>query len=281
VPRPLPRRELFGFRFVDADFDEVIDALVDGTGTDPLLDAPAPLVFTPNVDLLVHLDRDDSPRTTALVRRAAYVLADGQPVVWASRLLGRPLQQRLAGSSLVERLWPRVIEERRSVLVIAPNNAVAELVHAQYPKARIVVPPFFHADDPAAITAIAEDCYERCAGEPPEFVFACLSYPKQYTLLDELIEGWPGRERPRLYLAVGASFELYYGTKRRAPAWMAAMGLEWFHRFLQEPRRLFRRYFVDDLAFVGIVWREWRRLRQPVPVTCDAEQPLRTRRRAA
>lgn len=284
VEQSLDRRELFGFRFVDvAAFEPLVQALLDGDGADPCLDDPAPLVFTPNVDLLVHLERNDSPRTTQLVRRASYVLADGQPVVWASRLLGAPLRRRLAGSSLVARLWPRLIYERRTVLVVAPDQAIADHVVAQYPKARVVIPPYFDADDQTAIETIAAECYDVCAGEPPEFVFVGLSYPKQYTLLDELITNWPGPERPRLYLGVGAAFEMYYGTKPRAPHWVRAVGMEWFHRFAQEPRRLFRRYFVDDLAFAPIVWREHRtRCRQLAgEVPASAPRPLPPRRRHA
>lgn len=255
----LPRRTLFGFNFVDTDgFGALVDALLAGTGHDPAIADPVPVVFTPNVDLLVHLDRNDSPRSSQVVRRAAYVLADGQPIVWASKLLGTPLRQRLAGSSLVAQLWPRMIQDRRSVLVLAPSTALADAVLADYPKARVVVPPMFDADDQIALEAIAAACFEACAGEPPEFVIMGLSYPKQYTLLDELLRTWPGDETPGLYLAVGASLEMYYGLKPRAPEWVQRAGLEWFHRFLQEPRRLFRRYFVDDVAFLGLVWREHR-----------------------
>ncbi len=259
MPPTLPRRSLFGFNFVDTDgFDVLVDALLDRTGADPTIADPLPIVVTPNVDLLVHLDRRDSPRAAALVDRAAYVLADGQPIVWASRLLRSPLQQRLAGSTLTALLWPRLVKERRSVLVIAASATLAEQVRADYPKARVVVPPVFAADDQRAIEAIAAECVEVCAGEPPEFVFVGLSYPKQYVVLDELLTTWPGEQTPGLFLAVGASLEMYYGLRPRAPEWVQRIGLEWFHRFLLEPRRLFRRYFIDDVAFVRIVWREHR-----------------------
>lgn len=255
----LARRELFGLRFIDAcDVGPVIEALLDGSGADPLLDDPAPVVVTPNVDLLVHLARGDSPPSVKLVHRAAYVLADGQPVVWASRLFGAPLATRLAGSTLVAGLWPRIMAERRSVLVIAASESLADLTRAEYPKARVVVAPFFAADDADVLASIVTACATECAGDSPEFVLVGLSYPKQYVLIDALLRTWPSDGSPRVYLAVGASFEMYYGLRKRSPEWLQRVGMEWFYRFAQEPRRLFRRYFVDDLAFGRIVWREYR-----------------------
>jgi N-acetylglucosaminyldiphosphoundecaprenol N-acetyl-beta-D-mannosaminyltransferase len=62
-------------------------------------------------------------------------------------------------------------------------------------------------------------------------------------------------------LSVGASFEMLAGVRWRAPEWIQRIGMEWFVRFLQEPRRLFRRYFIEDVAFFGLIWREWRRTR--------------------
>ncbi len=289
----LPRRELFGLRFVDARvMRDVVDALMAGQGGDPHVDADAPLVFTPNVDLLVNLHKSDWPIATQLMRRAEYVLADGQPVVWASRLLGSPLQRRLPGSTLVAELWPRLIADERSVLVIASSETLATKIRCEYPGARVVVPPYFANEDPAATSAVAKSCFDACADGAPEFVIAGLSFPKQYTLLDELIRDWPGPSTPRMFLATGASFEMYYGLRRRSPDWVQRIGMEWFYRFLQEPRRLFRRYFIDDVAFVGLVWRQYRHaartpspahpsMRPARPIGRVLPGPWRSRRRHA
>lgn len=255
----LRRRTVFGFRFVDAPgVGPVVDALLAGDGADTTIPDAAPVVFTPNVDILVHLDRRDSPRAWALAHRATYVLPDGQPVVWASRLLGRPLGARLAGSTLVAELWPRVCAEQRPTLVIAPNARVAGLVQRDHPAARVIVAPMLPCTDDAVIASFAKECVEECAGEVPEFVFEALGYPVQYLLVDDLVALWADAPRPPVHLAIGASFEMYYGLRKSSPQWMQCIGLEWFFRFLQEPRRLFRRYFLDDLAFVRIVWHERR-----------------------
>ena len=226
----------------------------------------APVVFTPNVDILVHLARDDSPRARSLAHRAGWVLADGQPVVWASRLLDRPLQTRLAGSDLVAELWPRLAREDRAVLVVSPSDEVARLLRAEHPSATVVVAPRLPADDEAAIDTFAKECVVACDGRVPEFTFVALGYPKHAVLIDELVRLWADTPTPPVHLAIGASFEMYYGLRRRSPVWVQRLGLEWLFRFAQEPRRLFRRYFIDDVAFARIVWVERRtRLRTTRP----------------
>jgi N-acetylglucosaminyldiphosphoundecaprenol N-acetyl-beta-D-mannosaminyltransferase len=252
----LPRRNLFGLNFVDtADLTPVIEAILDGSGVDPALEDPVPVLVTPNVDLLVHLDRRDSPVAADVIRRASYVLADGQPVVWASRWLGAPLQTRLAGSTLIAELWPRLIAEERRVLVIAASEELAAHVRLDNPGAYVVVPPRFDADDHAALSSIVASCAAACGDDVPAHVIVGLSYPKQYTLIDELVRSWPGPVAPRLYLAVGASLEFVYGLQKRAPAWVQRIGMEWLYRFAHDPKRLFRRYFVDDMVFFAMMWR--------------------------
>ena len=273
----LRRRAVFGFRFIDAPHvGLVVDALLERRCADTEVADAAPVVFTPNVDILVHLDRNDSPRARSLAHRAAYVLADGQPVVWASKLLGEPLQTRLAGSTLVAQLWPRIAAEGRTVLVVAPSDTVAVLVRADHPAACVVVAPMLPAHDDAALDAFAKECVAACGEIVPEFTFVALGYPKLYVLIDELVALWADAPQPPVHLAIGASFEMYYGLRQRSPEWVQRIGMEWFFRFLQEPRRLFRRYFVDDVAFARIVWdaRRAKARRRGTHPTMRPAQPI-------
>jgi N-acetylglucosaminyldiphosphoundecaprenol N-acetyl-beta-D-mannosaminyltransferase len=89
-----------------------------------------------------------------------------------------------------------------------------------------------------------------------------LGYPRRERLIRVMIDRWPAGVPYPLFAAVGASFEMLFGLKKQAPLWVRRAGLEWFFRFVQEPRRLFRRYFIDDMAFFPLVWREWRRTRR-------------------
>jgi len=260
----LARRRLFGLDFLDApDIASVVELLL-GHDRTPADDGLLPLLVTPNVDHLVRLDAGSDLVATELIRTAQYVIADGQPVVWASRLLGAPLATRLAGSMLLIEMWPRLIADGAPVLVIASNEAIAERVRRDHPGAVAVVAPQLRVDDPATFTDFADQCIAAIDPAATDYVFVTISFPRQEHLIRALVDRWPPGVPHPLFAAIGASFEMLYGMKKRAPRWMQRVGLEWFFRFIQEPRRLFRRYFIDDMAFFSLVWREWRRTRRDV-----------------
>lgn len=264
----LRRTELFELDFVDAATEaEVSEILQSPSEIEHRSDRSLPLVVTPNVDQLVHIANDSSAEASAIVRQAAYVLPDGQPVVWASRLLGAPLSARLAGSTLVADLWPTLLSEGRRVLVIANSNEVAARVQAETEATNTtIVAPMFAAGDRVAITDFAVDCANLITIEQPEFVFVTLGFPKQCLLISDIVDNCraAGTKLP-LFLAIGASFDMYYGIVKRAPRWMQRSGLEWFYRFSQEPRRLFHRYFVQDPYFIVLTCSEWRKRRRNRP----------------
>lgn len=254
---PIPRRHLFGLDFVDLpDLTLLLDELATNA---PALnvDGLLPVVVTPNVDHLVKLDAGVDAVAADVVHRAAYVLPDGQPVVWASTLLGKPLRGRLTGSGLVHDLWPRLCADRRPVVVVASSPQIARFVEADNPRAIAIVAPVISLTERTELDRLIDRCARACHDHGPSHLFVTLGFPKQCNIIDGVLtrlaeEGTP----PPMCLAVGASFDMYYGTVRRAPALMQRIGLEWCFRFVQEPRRLFRRYFVEDLRFVGLVWRE-------------------------
>jgi N-acetylglucosaminyldiphosphoundecaprenol N-acetyl-beta-D-mannosaminyltransferase len=257
----LRRRSLFGFEFVDAArCADVVSDLLANSG-DERADR-LPVVVTPNVDHIVHLLRDTDRSARDLTERARWVLPDGQPIVWASRLLGARLTARLAGSDLVEELWPVLRRSGEHVIVIASSDPIAAAVMASNERATAIVAPQIQ-EDPSAAGRLAEECLRAARERPDErvrFVFVALGMGSATPIIHELVDRW---EPPTpVMLGVGASFEMLFGMRKRAPRWTARVGLEWFYRFAQEPRRLFRRYFVDDLAFVPIVWSEYRSLRR-------------------
>lgn len=256
----LPRRRLFGLDFVDLpNLEFVADELAAHVPHRRDDGDRLPLVVTPNVDQVVHLDRNTDAVATALIRRAAYVLPDGQPIVWASRLLGKPLSSRLAGSSLVAMLFPRLVAGRHSVLVVATSVDVASRIEAEDGAVTALLAPRLSLDDPAGTDAFVEACVARILATNPSHVFVTLGFPKQCNIIAGVVRRLEAADVALpLFFAVGASFDMHYGLVRRAPDWMQRCGLEWFFRFVQEPRRLFRRYFVRDPALVPIVWREWR-----------------------
>jgi N-acetylglucosaminyldiphosphoundecaprenol N-acetyl-beta-D-mannosaminyltransferase len=249
---------LFGLDMVDGDG---LDAVVDAVLTMPPRhdESTFPMLVTPNVDIVVNLDRSPDSVQAEVFRRAQYVLPDGMPIVASSRLLRAPLSARLTGSGLFEKLWPRLAAARLPVTVVCADAEIAARLQAEFPEAVYVVPPYF---DPASV-AERERVIDLVAANVDfgrtRFVLFGLGHPKDAILADGL---WQRRPAPEcsgpLCLGLGGSFAMHTGLKKRAPRLVQRLGLEWFYRFCQEPRRLFRRYFVRDLAFFAILGRELR-----------------------
>jgi N-acetylglucosaminyldiphosphoundecaprenol N-acetyl-beta-D-mannosaminyltransferase len=251
----LLRRQLLGLDFVDAaSLDPVLAAVLarhEMEGAEVL-----PVLVTPNVDIMVQLGPSLGSVEGRLMRRAGFVLPDGMPIVVASRLLGTPLSARLTGSGLFELLWPALVAQDRSVMVLCANPTIARRLEVGAPSARFLIAPVIDRHDNAALDQLVGDLLELAADQAPEFLLLGIGHPKDPIIASRFLERWPAAlGRPPLVCCLGGSFALYIGLQRRAPAWMQEAGLEWFYRFVQEPRRLFRRYFVRDVAFVGIVGR--------------------------
>lgn len=208
-----------------------------------------------NVDKLVKAAQD--PELRRIVNDCALVNADGMPVVWASRLLGRPLKERVAGIDLFDALMSRAAERGWRVYLLGARREVVDEVQRRY-AARFPQLAFAGWRDgywtPAQEPAVAD----AIARARTDLLFVAISSPMKERFLGR----WQAHMRVPFAMGVGGSFDVAAGRVRRAPRWMQRAGLEWFFRFLQEPRRMFRRYFVDDAAFAGVLWREWRELRQ-------------------
>jgi N-acetylglucosaminyldiphosphoundecaprenol N-acetyl-beta-D-mannosaminyltransferase len=203
-----------------------------------------------NLDVLRQCTQSADIRR--LVERADVVVADGMPVIWASRLAGEPLPERVAGSSLIESLPRAAADTGATVFLLGGNVGAAEAAAAQLtganPGLRIagtLCPPFGFDRDPAELDRIAHRL--RAAG--PDIVFVGLGFPKQERLVERL-----RLELPRSwFVSCGVSFSFVSGEIPRAPRWVQRAGLEWLHRLVHEPRRLFRRYVVQGFPFLARV----------------------------
>lgn len=252
----LERVTVFGLDMVRADsLAPVIDEILDGPRRD---DHVKPVVLTPNVDILVHLDENQQSVEAEMFRRAQYCLPDGQPLVTVSKLVGKGLGARLPGSGLFEELWPRLVERGTSVLVLASSEEIAKKLAKQHRGATTIVAPMFDGADDQAIGGIVDEILVAARAERPDMIFVGIGNPKDARIIAALFERWDQRLGAKpLCFGLGGSFAMYLGLKRRAPAWVQRIGMEWFFRFAQEPRRLFHRYFIRDAAFFGIARREW------------------------
>lgn len=223
--------------------DHIIGALAQGRGG---------WVVTPNLDHLRRADRD--PAFHAMLDEADLVVADGMPLIWASRLQGTPLPQRVAGSSLVWALAQAAAEHGRSLYLLGGDpgaaQGAAKALSARYPDLRIAgtdCPAFGFDQDPEKIAEVTK----KMLAAKPDIVYVGLGSPKQERLIRRIRVGSPHI----WWLGIGISLSFIAGDVRRAPRWVQQFGLEWLHRLLQEPGRLAKRYLVDGLPFAArLLW---------------------------
>lgn len=206
-------------------------------------------VVTPNVDHLVRARQD--AEYAAIVDRADLVLADGQPLVWLSRLVGAALPERVAGSDLFPRLCGHAATRGWRVFFLGGDPGAAEaardVLTARHPNLNVVgthCPPVGFERDPAARQA----ALAAVRAAEADIVFVGLGSPKQ----ERWIVAHLSEYGPAVSIGVGISFSFTAGRVRRAPRWVQRLGLEWLHRVCQEPRRLAGRYFVRGWGFVPI-----------------------------
>lgn len=241
-PRQARRRVLIG----GLGFDPLAEHAVVGHVREELRQGRGGWILTANVDILRSITRDASTRR--LAAEANLIVADGAPLLWMARLLGQSLPGRVAGSSLLWSLCGTAAREDRSIFLLGGERGVAdraaERLRRHNPGLRVAgthSPPFGFEADPAAV----EDVRQRLMSARPDIIFVGLGFPKQERLIAGLLPSIPGA----WWLGCGAAIPFAAGTLRRAPAWVQSMGMEWAHRLVCEPRRLFRRYVINDLPF--------------------------------
>jgi N-acetylglucosaminyldiphosphoundecaprenol N-acetyl-beta-D-mannosaminyltransferase len=270
VPRTV---DLFGINLHPCRLDEAVDELYRWIGTTD--SGQCRYVVTPNVNHAVLLQRHGE--FASAYADADFVLADGAPLVLLSRMFGRALPERVAGSDLVPRLFDRGRADRpiRAYLLGARpevNERAARITEERWPGVKVVgrdSPPLGFEQSATQNDRILTDV----AAARPDVLIVGFGAPKQ--------ELWVHRHRDaiqaKVALCVGATIDFIAGEKRRAPVWMRRSGLEWMHRVATEPKRLSGRYFRDGLALPGMVFRELRHSmarRQPL------QRPRRTRKPA-
>jgi N-acetylglucosaminyldiphosphoundecaprenol N-acetyl-beta-D-mannosaminyltransferase len=212
-------------------------------------------VFTPNVDHVVKAEQNHAFRRA--YAGATLSLADGMPLLWASRLLGSPLPEKVSGSDLILPLARLAGLKRWRVYLLGGSSGVAEEVGKRLEREHGVHivgtdSPIIQPDGSAAD---AEQILARLRAARPDLILVAFGAPKQELWID----GFAREIRPAVAIGVGGSLDFVAGRVRRAPRWMSRAGLEWLFRLVQEPQRLWRRYLVDDVAFIGIVARARRR----------------------
>jgi N-acetylglucosaminyldiphosphoundecaprenol N-acetyl-beta-D-mannosaminyltransferase len=241
VSPSFPVCDLLGMPLARVDsatlLDHVFGALARGRGG---------WLVTANLDFLRRHARDAEART--LYAGADIRVADGMPLVWAARLQGDPLPERVAGSALIWLLADRAAREGRSLYFLggdAPSNQKAvEVLRRRCPGVAICgssSPVVSSPPTPEQLAAIRRDVLSA----DPALLLVGMGSPKQEQIIRAL-----RADLPRSWMVgAGVSFSFVAGEIRRAPRFLQSAGLEWLWRLGQEPRRLARRYIVDDLPF--------------------------------
>jgi N-acetylglucosaminyldiphosphoundecaprenol N-acetyl-beta-D-mannosaminyltransferase len=214
-------------------------------------------VVTPNVDHTVLLQENEE--LVAAYQQAHLILADGHPIVWASRLLRKPLPERVAGSELVPALFDSFNREhsrhKLRVFLLGAMPGVGAVAAAnmkkQWPNVETVgvySPPFGFEHD------AEENNYllGRIALARPDVVIVGLGAPKQEIWVNKHFE----KMNAKAALCVGATIDFLAGEQKRAPVWMQRGGVEWLHRMCSQPKRLVKRYAKDAWIFPQLVVKQ-------------------------
>jgi N-acetylglucosaminyldiphosphoundecaprenol N-acetyl-beta-D-mannosaminyltransferase len=229
-----------------------IDALTEAQVIDRVLDGVAGgsggWICPVNLEVLRQCVQ--TAAVCELVQSADIVVADGMPLLWASRAAGAPLPERVAGSSLTFSLTAAAAERGASVYLLGGSPGAADgaaiRLKSEYPSLQLAgtaCPPFGFEHDARQIATI--EC--RLEMAKPDIVFVGLGFPKQDWLAVRLHERFPRT----WFVSCGISLSFASGQIRRAPRAVQVLGLEWVHRLAQQPRTLFRRYLIVGVPFAA------------------------------
>ena len=203
-----------------------------------------------NVDKLVKASRDVELRR--IINECPLINVDGMPVVWASRLLGKPLKERVAGVDLFESLMKRSAEKGWRVYLLGAREEVVlgvkQIYMRKYPGLTVAGyrNGYWKPEEEAEVV-------EQIKAAEADLLFVAISSPMK----EHFLGRYQAEMKIPFAMGVGGTFDVAVGKVKRAPVWMQGAGLEWFYRFLQEPRRMFKRYFVDDMFFFWLLLKEY------------------------
>lgn len=206
-------------------------------------------VVTPNVDHIVRLEKD--AELQKVYKNASLILTDGKPLIWISKWYRTPIKEKISGSDLFPKVCELAANKNYTMYLLGAAEGVADTaarnLMKKYPGLNIVgtySPPFGFEKNEQEINKIKAQIKDV----HPDILIVGLGCPKQekfmYYHCKEL--GVP------ISFGLGASIDFEAGNIKRAPKWMSEHGLEWLYRITQDPKRLVKRYLVDDMKIVGL-----------------------------
>lgn len=209
-------------------------------------------IVTPNVDHIVRLESDSEFKNA--YDNADLVLTDGMPLIWISKLLKCKIKEKVSGADLLPQVCKLASFNGYKVFLLGAAPGIAEKAGANL-KCKFeglnicgcYSPKLRFEDDEVEIKKII-DLINK---EKPDILALALGTPKQ----EKFIYRYKDKIDVGVTLNIGAAVDFQAGAVRRAPIWMQNSGLEWFYRLLKEPKRMFKRYLIDDLKILKIVFK--------------------------
>lgn len=205
-----------------------------------------------NVDVIMKIEQDAYLKK--IIDEADMVLADGKPLIWISKLNKRPIKEKVSGSDLIPLVCEMSAEKGYSMFFIGGKDGVAEKakerLQNKYSGIRIAgtyAPPFGFEKNEKELDKIND----MISKAEPDILVVCFGCPKQEKFIYENINKY----NAKVSICAGATIDFLAENIKRAPKWMSNCGLEWFYRFIKEPRRLFKRYFIDDAKIIKLVYK--------------------------
>ncbi|MDE6713358.1 MAG: VanZ family protein [Lachnospiraceae bacterium] len=241
------RRKFMNLCLDDITFEEAvrqIDVLACAEGKH--------YVVTPNVDHVVKIEKDLEFRK--IYEEADLILTDGTPLMWIAESLGCPIKEKIPGADMLPKVCEMAAKEGHTIFLFGAAEGVAEeakrKLTKKYPGLKIVgaySPPIGFEQDEKEV----EKAIRIINQKKPQILVVGLGAPKQEKFIYQY------REKMDFHVALpfGAAIDFEAGMVKRAPLWMRRFGLEWLFRFFQEPGRLFRRYFIDDMKIFWLAWK--------------------------
>lgn len=209
-------------------------------------------VVAVNTDVIIKIEKDKYLKKIS--DEADLTLVDGKPLIWLSKWLKHPVKEKISGSDLVPKLCKVAAKKGYTIFIIGGKDGVADNARANLEKdfknIKIVgtySPPVGFECDEEELSKINQ----KISAASPDIVIACFGCPKQEKWVYENYKKY----NATVSICAGATVDFLAGNVKRAPKWMSNCGLEWFYRFLKEPKRLFKRYFVDDIKIFKLAWK--------------------------
>ena len=209
-------------------------------------------VITPNVDQIVRIEWDEYFKK--ICENCELLLVDGHPLLWIAKLYGLPFKQKICGSDLVPILCELASKKNYSVFFLGAGPGVAEIAAKnmmdKYPNLNVVgtySPPLGFEKDEVEINRINSILSESKA----DMLFVGMGVPKQDIFIYENMHKY----NIPMSFSIGGTIDFLAGKQKRAPKWMSKIGFEWLYRLIKDPKRLFKRYIIDDLKIVKLYFK--------------------------